>query len=69
MIDFEWEFFVIFDVFLVFVCFDCLMQERSYIVLVVDEYGFMVGFVMFEDVMEILIGFQIMDEFDMVEDM
>jgi len=49
--------------------FDRLLHERSHIALVVDEYGAMQGIVTLEDVMESLIGLEIMDESDRVEDM
>ncbi len=69
MTDFEREFLVLPDVLSASACFDRLMQERSHIALVVDEYGSMVGLVTLEDVMETLIGLQITDELDTVEDM
>jgi len=50
-------------------CYDRLMREKVQIVLLVDEYGTMQGLVTLEDVVETLIGLEIMDEMDLVEDM
>lgn len=49
--------------------FDRLVQEKSHIALVVDEYGAVQGLVTLEDVLETLIGLEITDELDKVEDM
>lgn len=49
--------------------FDKLMRERSHIALVVDEFGSVKGLVTLEDVMETLLGLEITDELDTVEDM
>jgi CBS domain containing-hemolysin-like protein len=49
--------------------FDLLMHEKSHVALVVDEFGTVQGLVTQEDVVETLIGLEITDETDMVEDM
>ncbi|MFK7815972.1 MAG: hemolysin family protein [Gammaproteobacteria bacterium] len=49
--------------------YDRLMHEKSHISLVVDEYGTVQGLVTLEDVVETLIGLEIVDESDTVEDM
>lgn len=49
--------------------FDELMRERSHIVLVVDEYGGVAGILTLEDVIETLLGLEIVDEGDKTEDM
>ncbi len=49
--------------------FDALMREKSHIALVVSEYGVVQGIVTLEDVVETLIGLEITDEQDKVEDM
>lgn len=50
-------------------CFDRLIHEKNHAALVVDEYGSMRGLVTLEDIMETLIGLEITDESDNVEDM
>lgn len=49
--------------------FDGLMHEKSHIALVVNEYGVVQGLVTLEDVIETLIGLEITDELDTIEDM
>lgn len=49
--------------------FDRLIHGKNQIALVLDEYGTMQGIVTMEDVMETLIGLEIMDESDKVDDM
>ena len=49
--------------------FDELMNQRAHIVLIVDEYGGMSGILTLEDVLETLLGLEIVDEGDKAEDM
>lgn len=49
--------------------FETFVQKRAHIAIVVDEYGNTVGLVTMEDIIETLLGLEIMDESDNVEDM
>ncbi len=51
------------------VLFQRFIAERHQIVLVIDEFGTTVGLVTFEDVIETIFGFEIMDEKDKVADL
>ncbi len=46
-----------------------LVEERTHIALVIDEYGGMAGILTMEDVMETLLGMEIVDETDPATDM
>lgn len=49
--------------------YNSLLDKREHIALVVDEFGGMAGIVTMEDVIETLLGLEIVDEFDNTEDM
>ncbi len=49
--------------------FDRFIKERTHLAMVVDQYGNTVGLVTMEDIIETLMGLEIMDESDNVEDM
>ena len=49
--------------------FDKLVESKNHMALVVDEYGTVAGLVTMEDVIETLLGMEIMDESDTVEDL
>ena len=49
--------------------FEQLISTRNHISLVVDEYGTVTGLVTMEDVIETLLGLEIMDESDNIEDL
>lgn len=66
---FSREFLVLPDILKVSGALDKVLQEQSHIALVVDEYGSVQGIVTLEDMIEALIGFEIVDEHDEIEDL
>ena len=51
------------------ILFEKLIETKNHIALVVDEYGTVSGIVTMEDVIETLLGLEIMDESDSVSDL
>ena len=49
--------------------FNTLTEKNEHIALVIDEFGGMAGIVTMEDVIETLLGLEIVDEMDSIEDM
>lgn len=49
--------------------FDKFLQKRTHLSAVVDQYGNTIGLVTMEDIIETLLGLEIMDESDNIEDM
>ncbi len=48
---------------------DFFIKEKEHLVLAIDEYGVVTGLVTLEDAIETLLGVEIVDEYDNVEDM
>lgn len=49
--------------------FDTLLVQRDHMVVVVDEYGGILGLVTMEDILETMLGLEIVDETDLVADL
>lgn len=67
--EFRRDFLMLPDMVSAWQVFDRLVHEKSHLALVVDEYGSVQGLVTLEDILETLIGLEITDETDRVEDM
>ena len=49
--------------------FEEVLHKRAHIMMIVDEYGGMEGIITMEDILETLLGLEIMDESDKTADM
>ena len=49
--------------------FNRLMERKEHIAVIIDEYGGMSGLLTMEDIVETILGLEIMDEFDTIEDL
>jgi len=49
--------------------FEEVLHKRAHIMMIVDEYGGMEGIITLEDILETLLGLEIMDESDKTADM
>ena len=67
--DFKREMFVVPDTLPLPEFFERLLDKSEHIALVVDEYGGVAGVASMEDVVETLLGLEIVDEADSAEDM
>lgn len=57
------------DTIPLFSVWETLLEKKEHIVLIVDEYGGMDGIATMEDIIETLLGFEIVDEKDTIIDM
>ncbi len=60
---------VVLDRFSLLMAFELFLEKRTQIMLVVDEYGSLRGLLTLEDILETLMGLEIMDEGDAIDDM
>ena len=69
LLDIRREIVIVPNTILLFALWERLLEKKEHIALVVDEYGGMDGIVTMEDLIETLLGLEILDERDDVEDM
>lgn len=67
--DIKREIVIIPDTKPIFGVWELLLARKEHIALVVDEYGGMAGIITMEDIIETLLGFEIVDEKDTIADM
>lgn len=67
--EFSREISFVFNKMKLFDLLDLMLKDRIHVALVVGEYGEVKGLVTLEDVLETLLGLEIVDEIDNVEDM
>lgn len=67
--DIKREILVVLKNFPITALLDTFLEKREHIALVVDEFGGMNGIVTIEDLIETLLGLEIVDELDNAEDM
>jgi CBS domain containing-hemolysin-like protein len=67
--DFKRDILTVPNTINLFVLFNRLVQKKEHISIVVDEYGGFDGIITMEDIIETLLGLEIVDESDQVADM
>lgn len=67
--DVKREIVIVPDTIVLFRLWEKLLEKREHIALIVDEYGGFEGIVTMEDIIETLLGLEIVDESDTVTDM
>jgi CBS domain containing-hemolysin-like protein len=63
------EIIVVPDTMVLFSLWEMLLEKKEHIALIVDEYGGLDGIVTMEDIIETLLGLEIVDEKDTITDM
>jgi CBS domain containing-hemolysin-like protein len=63
------EIIVVPDTMVLFALWEKLLEKKEHIALIVDEYGGLDGIVTMEDIIETLLGLEIVDEKDTITDM
>lgn len=69
LVSLKRDIFCVMETYNIFQLFNDFIQKREHIALVVDEFGSMTGIVSMEDVIETLLGAEIVDETDKTVDM
>jgi len=69
LVDYKRDPLVFPDQFAATDVFDKLIHEKCHLALIVNEYGTLCGLITLEDILETLIGLEIIDELDKVDDM
>lgn len=67
--DVKREIVIVHDKMAVSAVWEKLLEKQEHIALVIDEYGGMEGIITMEDIIETLLGFEIIDEKDTIRDM
>jgi len=67
--DIKREILVVPDSMVLFLLWEKLLEKKEHIALIVDEYGGLEGIVTMEDIIETLLGLEIVDEKDTITDM
>jgi CBS domain containing-hemolysin-like protein len=67
--DIKREILIVPNSIVLFTLWERLLEEKEHIALIVDEYGGLDGIVTLEDVIETLLGLEILDEKDTITDM
>lgn len=67
--DIKRKMLVLPDTITLFSAWEKLLENKEHIALIVDEYGGMDGIVTLEDIIETLLGFEIIDEKDTITDL
>lgn len=67
--DIKRDIVIVPNTFVLFSLWEKLLEKKEHIALIVDEYGGMDGIVTMEDIIETLLGLEIVDEKDTITDM